>query len=580
MRNALIIVLLLVLSRMIYAEGTKELMPFASDSVGRAVIVISKGITAGNYGHFAVSTAPEDSRIYFTIFSSTEKVYLGFKFMKGNNPTYVIKKYPSGTIVKPSAPVPSSGAGYISGYNRAILGPAAITPGGYSATLWNPPSSGDYYIEFSYTANGGFGALDAILQYFDCTVASNTNAPITGRVWSKNWFLSTEGNSNQDVFRGKLYPYSDDQIVTEINFNGIRPYFFRVTCNPNGCNNTEPFNQARMSRSGNFTYAQYKIFLNNPDPTLYPTGILGAVTSVNTLSNCDGTVDININVNKSGQVSLLIDINPLPGFQAEDVNLTADVTASATNTISWNGLNGLGQQVPNGSSVTVVVTYINGLTNLPMYDVEYSPSGFIVNLIRPTGTKPAVFWDDTNLDPTALQLNGCIAASGCHTWSNFIGNENTLNTWWYSLSTTLAPLPILYKKSDMILLNQSICPGDSILFEGVYYKTAGVYTHIFTNFTGCDSTRKLTLAQLVGPLVNLGIDTIVCYSPSLTLNAPINPLTPYSYLWNTGQTLPSITVSTSGSYSVLVTAPNGCRHRDQIQVTFPPAILPKPIRHF
>lgn len=30
---------------------------------------------------------------------------------------------------------------------------------------------GDYYIEFAYTATGGFGALDAILQYFDCTVA-------------------------------------------------------------------------------------------------------------------------------------------------------------------------------------------------------------------------------------------------------------------------------------------------------------------------------------------------------------------------------------------------------------------------
>lgn len=50
------------------------------------------------------------------------KVYLGFNFRKGTNPTYVIKKYPSGTIVKPSAVVPSSGSGYISSYNRAILG--------------------------------------------------------------------------------------------------------------------------------------------------------------------------------------------------------------------------------------------------------------------------------------------------------------------------------------------------------------------------------------------------------------------------------------------------------------------------
>lgn len=570
-------VFFLLAATILAAEGTKELMPFPSDSVGRGVIIVSKGIvSSGVYGHFAVSTAPEESRIWFKINSTSEKVYIGMKWIYANPATYVIKRA-NGTIAKTSAAVPTSGAGYISGYNRAITGPSAVATGGYNATLWNPPAAGDYYIEFDYTTAGGFGGQDGELRYFDLTVATSGNVAIKGRVWSKNWFLSTQGGGASDVFRGKLYPYSDDNIVTEINFNGIRPYFFRVACNPNGCNNTEPFNTARKSRFGNSTYAQYKIFLNNPDPAVFPSGIMGEVTSVVPLNACDGTLDIQINVNKSGNVSILIDINPSPGFQPNDVLLSADVIANTPNIITWNGNNGLGVPVPNGTSVSIVVTYINGLTNLPMYDIESAPSGFIINLVRPTGTQPLVYWDDSNLWTNGFNFTGCGGTTGCHPWPYDDGDQNTMNTWWYSLSTTLAPITLIYKRSHLILLTQEICNGESYYFAGAAQTTSGVYNEVYTNSMGCDSTRSLTLTVKPGPAVNFGPDTTLCQGAVLTLQSTTGA--GFTYLWNTGATTASIAVSTSGTYSLSATAPNGCSGSDEIHVTAATMIVPKPIRH-
>lgn len=567
----------LFIFEIVFAEGTKELMPFPSDSVGRGVIIVSKGISSGGvYGHFAVSTAPEESRIWFRINSTSEKVYLGMKWVYANTANYVIKRA-NGTIAKPSATVPSSGTGFISNYYKAIAGPSAVAAGGYNAILWNPPAAGDYYIEFDYATAGGFNNQDGELRYFDLTVATSGNVAIPGRVYSKNWFLSTQGGTASDIFRGKLYSYSDDQIVTEINFNGIRPYFFRVACNPNGCNNTQTFDLARKSRTGNNTYAQYKIFLNNPDLNVYPTGIMGAVTSVVPLNACDGTLDIQVNVNKSGNVSILIDINPLPGYQAEDVLLSADVAANVPNIITWNGNNGLGVPVSNGTSVNIVVTYINGLTNLPMFDIESAPSGFIINLVRPTGTQPLVYWDDTNLWATGFNFTGCGGVSGCHSWPYDDGDQNTMNTWWYSLSTTLAPITLTYRRSHFIALTQQICNGESYYYAGASQTTSGVYNEVYTNFMGCDSTRSLTLTVKPGPAVSFGADTTLCQGATLTLQSSTG--TGFTYLWNTGATTPSITVSTTGSYSLSALAPNGCSGSDEIFVTAAPVIIPKPIRH-
>ncbi|HBZ66398.1 MAG TPA: hypothetical protein DEO70_06120 [Bacteroidales bacterium] len=569
------ILLLIILPFLSNAEGTKELMPYPSDSVGRGVIVASRNGAPNNYGFFAVPQATANNRLCFSISSAAEHVYLGMQWLYLTPGRFLIKNS-AGVKVLDTTDVPVAGAGYIPDYYSAIAGPSVVSAGGYNAMLFNPPAAGDYFIEFIYTTVIGSQQPDAVLRYFDLTVTTAGNIPIPGRLWSKNWYLSTMGDLGEDVFRGKMYAYSDDQIVTEVNFNGMRPHLFRVGCNPNGCNDYEPFVLARKSRAENSIYPQYKIFINDPDPLLYPTGVPGQLTSVTTTNPCDGTVSLAIEVTKDGTVSVMIDIDPLPGYQPGDVNFTGGVYAGNTNVLTWNGINGQGLPVANGTPVTIRVTYINGLTNLPLYDIEANNYGFIVNLVRPAGPKPALYWDDTNVGGSR-QLDGCLSATGCHTWGYSVGNINTVNTWWYAFTGEWPPFVLNYRRDQTVSQQERICPDDSLLFAGSWLTTAGLYSHTFTAVLGCDSIVNLDLTIKPGPVVSFGPDTTLCQNASLTLQSTTG--TGFAYLWNTGATTPSITVSSTGTYSLVATAPNGCTDSDTINVTAAPVILPKLILH-
>jgi gliding motility-associated-like protein len=64
--------------------------------------------------------------------------------------------------------------------------------------------------------------------------------------------------------------------------------------------------------------------------------------------------------------------------------------------------------------------------------------------------------------------------------------------------------------------------------------------------------------------VNLGIDTVICRSKPVVLNNGSSTFD--SYLWNTGETTPSILVNETGTYYITVTQ-NSCEASDTILVT-------------
>jgi hypothetical protein len=567
-----LLLLVLLLNFHLLAEGTKELCP-ANETLS---MQISKA--TGSYGPFATAVAPSTARLQFSILSTTEKVFFGFK-NANTQMTYVIKD-DAGNLVTPlpiTLPTTVGSNGYINDYEQACTGPSTVASGGYPPLTFNPPYPGHFYIEFDWTDWGD----SKTFSLFDITVANASNQALPGRVWSRNWQFSTGSFAN--LFNGKMYPYSDDGIVTEIDFNGLAPYTFNISCNPKGCFPDIPFEEARKSVGGNHTYSQYRIFVNEADSLIFPSGVMGSVDSVTTDNLCNGNLNFSVYVNKSGLVDIVLDINPLPGFQAEDLSLTDSVFAGVQNIITWDGLDGLGNPVENGITIQVITSYVNGLTNLPLYDAENDVNstgkvypGMIINLIRPTGIKPKTYWDDTQVNGTT-QLGGCLDPTGCHSWGNSVGNNNTINTWWFSLSITLTPVSLTYRRSHFFEQDTAVCQGDSVQFFGNWYNSTTTVYDSAINFMGCDSVHVAHLVVNGIPPGALGSNVTICQGQSLVLDAGAG--TGYSYLWNTGATSQTISVNTSGNFTVLVTTPQGCTSQDEVAVYVSPPPSNTLIKH-
>ncbi len=439
-----------------WAEGTNEIMPSAANPT-KLHLSKYKNVTNENYNDFALYRALENERLQFTVKDNTEIVYFGFQPKSSEVSTdfrFRIKNA-AGVVVYPAdgsdVQVPGSGPGWINGLPQAQYGPNTINPLGYEPFTFNPAEGGHYYLEFNFTGPDPSPdpptttGTSKTLECFDITVATAANVAIPGRVWSKAWQFTTDGTTNQS--KAIMYPYTDDGITTQIDFNAISPYRFAVSCNKTGVYNSGVIEEDRKSVTGRHTYPQYRVFLHIPDHTIpdFPEGVLGELLSASASDiNCNGTVKFAVFVNKDGSVKITLNFSG--GYTTRSLPPT-DVWASpATNLITWDGKDGSGTSVPNGTTISVSLQYVNGLTNLPMYDAEYMGgsyptwNGYIIDLVSPAGSKPPVFWDDTKITgctpPAGSNYTGCTDLSGCHSWNYCIGNANTINTWWYTLSNS------------------------------------------------------------------------------------------------------------------------------------------------
>ena len=437
-------------------EGTKELQPTVNTGggnfTGQGYLMLYP-----RYSDFARYGADSLDRLYFTICDPTEAVYFGFRRSNSDNNASLqvrVRRDSDDGIVFPETNVPTAdgNAGYIASFNEAVAGPTQVAgPGGYDA-MTIPSGSltpGDYYIEFNTNDNR------FTFEYFDVTVTDQTNNPITGRLWSRHWLVNT--TSFTDAFYGTMYIYSDDGIVTSLDFNGIEPYVFNIAANAQGTRTLPGFYESSQSLfETKIAFPQYRIFLNPPSETCFPSGDFGELTGPVTIDGCTEDKCINIPVDQAGKVIVLLDLNGIPGYQpnSADVQKFVDVVVGL-NCIPWDTRDGFGNLIPPGQNISLQIDYLNGITHLPLYDVERHRNGYTVQLVRPAHpdpafVKPVLFWDDTLITPqnpnsqipghVQTDITGCSSIS-CHEWlssNNFdngqgdYGNLNTINTWWYA----------------------------------------------------------------------------------------------------------------------------------------------------
>jgi PKD repeat protein len=201
-----------------------------------------------------------------------------------------------------------------------------------------------------------------------------------------------------------------------------------------------------------------------------------------------------------------------------------------------------------------------------------APAGFLKYLWSNGATTQTIGVKDAgNYWVTVTNNNGCQ------------GNSDTI-------SVTVNPLPnpklsangpTTFCQSDSLLLSAPSgfvryqwTTGDTT--ESIMVKTGGNYSVLVTNSNGCQGrsdTIAVTTLALPKPKLSASSSTSICPAGSVQLNAPTGFK---SYLWSTGESTQSITVSDSGKYWVMVSNANDCLgSSDTIAVKVLPPPSPK-----
>jgi hypothetical protein len=242
-------------------------------------------------------------------------------------------------------------------------------------------------------------------------------------------------------------------------------------------------------------------------PVLYADNYNWAISLTGATINASDTSAI-VNFNSSNSSSILsvsaantcgtsatasISISPNPSYQTIQTftNCSNDSIlldgiyyyADTTLTNTYNTTNGCDS------------TIIKNLTFLPTYSIQNNIS---------------ICGGDSVFINGAWQFNG----------GTFTESYTTINGCDSTITTTLT-VQLGYYSWNM----QSICQGDSLLFNGNYYSTAGSYIFPYTTSTGCDSIVELNLSINFLPIVSFTLDTTLCENGSpLDLTNYVSPI--------------------------------------------------------
>jgi len=476
MRSKLLL-LMFLLPNLLFSEGSNEIyvnrptantmLYLCSDFAGQC------GSAAGIRTQFAVYECNEEDRLYFEVIND-EIVYFGLRGDPSGSNRKIVYRISDvlGNIVFAEADIPTAGTGFISTIDQARVGPNQISGGGgYDAIEFRPPAPGSYFIEFDriHSTNGNREPGAFYINLFDITVYDTIASEIRpGRLHSKGWQFIEESvwpgwKKNSATF----YIYSTDSIITSVEFDEMEGRAWIMFCNQFGCQKTGDFVIDRMSIPLQQAYVpEYRIFVNVPDSNLFPPATTpGMIIPPDPWAEsfCDGTVIFHVTVDKPGNVDILLELPP--PFIERNIGTTV---VTGENLITWDGLDGAGVPVTNNTTLNFTVTYINGLTNLPLYDIEYNVNGFRIELIAPTGTTPLLYWDDRNIPGGTINLAGCnsvLPNPGCHSWTTLsYGDQNTINSWWYTASNSTVPVNISHIRAPGLLTfnqaPQSYCAGE------------------------------------------------------------------------------------------------------------------------
>jgi gliding motility-associated-like protein len=353
------------------------------------------------------------------------------------------------------------------------------------------------------------------------------------------------------------------------------------------------------------------VYVNLTQTTLYRAVVLSGVCgpaqyssvdtiTVNPISNA-GTISGSANVCEgtgsgtltlSGYTGSIVD-----WLMSNDGGVTWTAIGNTTATQSW-------------SNPTDTTWYI-AVVQSGVCSADTTASAVVIVYPKPVASftaptvcngQPTVFTDGTTITTGGIMFynwnfadnDASVAANPIHTYAN----ANTYNVSLIVVSdhncsdTVTQPVIVNPLPSSTITATPSlsICSGDSVnlsvvaapqnhylwstteIVSSVYVSASGNYVVTVTDtITGCTSMDSVTVAVLPGPVASAGVDTSVSAGGSIVLQG--NGGSFYSWSPTVGlddpnSANPTATPPYTVTYTLTVTAFNGCSDTDAVKVTF------------
>ncbi len=399
-----------------------------------------------------------------------------------------------------------------------------------------------------------------------------TSSPAASYLWSNN-------ATTQSITVSAAGSYS----VTVTDANGCQATSapVNVTVNPNPTPTITPSGPTTFCQGGSVTLT------SSPSASyLWSTGATTQSITVSTAGSYSVTVT-NANGCSGSSAPVTVTVNTPPTATITPIGPTTfceggsvQLIASAGASYEWsNGATTQAITVNVGGSYTVRVFDANGCSTLsapvtitvnPRPTVTIDASGLsdicaggTVTLTATSATAVSYLWNTGatsqsivvgtagNYTVTVTDANGCTRTS---TPRSVTVNPNPSPTVTASGPTTFCP-------GGSVTLTASLATSylwsNGATTQAITVNTAGSFSVTATDDNGCQGASvpvNITVNSNPTPTITANGPTTLCQGQSVTLTASVGS----SYLWNTGATTQSITVSAAGNYSVTVTDVNGC----------------------
>jgi len=277
------------------------------------------------------------------------------------------------------------------------------------------------------------------------------------------------------------------------------------------------------------------------------TGNGGAGGYSYTWSNSSISEDLSL-LNPGTYIVTVKDSTGCSAYKSFTVSADTKIQVTATFALpTCNQTNGSINITVNGGTSPYTYNWTNGATT---EDIQNIGTGFYkVEITDANGCKTESGYN--------LKENNTLKLSASVTQTNCVDDASGA----VDLTVTGGTAPYTYSWSN------------GLITEDLSNLSTGLYTVIVTDANGCTATLRVSVSKKTLD-VNASVTQPLCNGDatgSITITS-VNGVSPFTYLWSTGDTGTSIDGLSPGSYNVTVTDSTGCSRKLYFVINNPPAI--------